>query len=299
MTWHESDETRPPPPTPAQVGIGWDVFTRDGQRVGNVAAVYGSYFTVARGSLFAADRHFPFDMISGIDADGVHLDLTRDQAAERQWGAAPQSGESANRPGAPRGEAADRTMEMQGAALPGEGERPVAGSGERVLELREERLEPRTELREVGDAVIRVETEEVPGRLEVDVYQEGVEVEHVPVGEAVNERVPPWEEDGVLVVPVYEEQLFVAKRLVLKEQLRIRRVGTTERRLYEDRLRRERVVVEDPNRTGLVHERYPNMPEPGPARPEAQPERPQRSEDSVLDSLIKKVFPPEREREGS
>ena len=131
--------------------------------------------------------------------------------------------------------------------------------GERTLELREEQLVPRKDLREVGEVVIRTEVEEVPGRLEVQAYREEVEVEHVPVGQVVRERVPPWEEDNVLVVPVYEEQLVVVKRLLLREHLRIRRVPATETRLFEDSMLRERVVVEDPAGTGLVHERFPSV----------------------------------------
>ena len=104
---------------------------------------------------------------------------------------------------------------------------------------------------------MRTEWDLVPGRIEVDAYREEVEVEHEPVGQVVNERGQSWEEDGVLIVPIYEEQLVVTKRLVLRERLRIRRVGTTERQLFEDTLRRERLVLEDPRHTGMVHERYP------------------------------------------
>jgi hypothetical protein len=49
----------------------------------------------------------------------------------------------------------------------------------------------------------------------------------------------------------------VTKRLILREQLRIRRVATTRRELFEDTVRRERLVIEDPQHTGRVHERYP------------------------------------------
>ena len=129
--------------------------------------------------------------------------------------------------------------------------------GERTLELREEQLIPHKEMREVGEVRVRTVVEEVPGRLEVDALREEVEVEHVPVGRVVSERVPPWEEDDVLYVPVYEEQLVMVKRLLLREHLKIRRVATTETQLFEDTLRRERVVVEDPGNTGLVHERFP------------------------------------------
>ena len=128
---------------------------------------------------------------------------------------------------------------------------------EQVLELREEELVAHKELRAAGEIVVRTEVEQVPGRLEVDAFHEEVEIQHEPVGQMVSERQQPWEEDGALIVPVYEEQLVVSKRLVLKERLRIRRIGTRERRLFEDTLRRERLVVEDPQHTGLVHEMYP------------------------------------------
>jgi uncharacterized protein (TIGR02271 family) len=128
---------------------------------------------------------------------------------------------------------------------------------ERLLELREEQLATRKELREVGEIVIRTEVESVPAQLEVEALREEIEVEHEPVGLAVNKRDAPWEENGVLVVPVYEEQLVVSKRLILRERLRVRRIGTTERQLFQDTLRREHLVVEDPQQTGLVREVYP------------------------------------------
>jgi len=130
--------------------------------------------------------------------------------------------------------------------------------GERTIELREEQLIAHKDFRELGEVVIRTEIEEVPGRLEVEAQREEVEIEHVPVGQFVSEREDPWEEDGVLVVPIYEEQLVVVKRLMLREHLRIRRVRTSETHLYEDTLRRDHLIVEDPNDTGLVHEQYPD-----------------------------------------
>jgi uncharacterized protein (TIGR02271 family) len=128
---------------------------------------------------------------------------------------------------------------------------------EQTLELREEQLVAHKELREVGEVSVRTELEDVPGRLEVDAYREEIIVEHEPVGQVVSERDQPWEEDGVLVMPVYEEQLVVTKRLVLRERIRVRRVATTERQLFEETLRRERLVIEDPQQTGLIREQYP------------------------------------------
>lgn len=56
-----------------------------------------------------------------------------------------------------------------------------------------------------------------------------VEVERVPVGRIV-EAIPEVRDDGdLMVVPVVEETLVVERRLVLKEELHIRRVQTKER----------------------------------------------------------------------
>src|SRR5438128_1208947 len=109
-----------------------------------------------------------------------------------------------------------------------------SGADEQTIELREEELVVRRELQETGTVLVKKVVDEEPARLEVEARSEEVEIEHVPVGQTVSERRDAWEEDGVLVVPVYEEQLVVTKRLVLREHLRIRRIGTTRYELFED-----------------------------------------------------------------
>jgi uncharacterized protein (TIGR02271 family) len=133
----------------------------------------------------------------------------------------------------------------------------AAADAEHVIELKEEQLVARKHLVEAGEVVIHTEVDEVPGRLEVDAFHEEIEIEHVPIGKVVTERVAPWEEEGELIVPVYEEQLVVVKRLVLKEQVRVRRVRAWERQLFEDTVRKERLVVEEPSESHAVRERYP------------------------------------------
>ena len=71
------------------------------------------------------------------------------------------------------------------------------------LELREEDLVARKEVRKAGEVAIRTEMEQVPSKLETEAFREEVRLRHVPVNQVVSERVPPWEEDGAFVVPVY------------------------------------------------------------------------------------------------
>jgi uncharacterized protein (TIGR02271 family) len=192
----------------------------------------------------------PIDLVRGVRPDGtIQLDCAKTELESLSRTTAPaRAAAHHDEPVArARQDEWDRTESLQA---------PTPTEWEETIPLMEEELVAHKELREVGAAEIRKQIEEVPGRLEVEAFREEVEVEHVPVGRVVTERAEPYEEDGVLVVPVYEEQLVVTKRLVLREQLRIRRVGTTETQLFEDTLRRERVTVEDPDDTGLVHEQY-------------------------------------------
>lgn len=130
------------------------------------------------------------------------------------------------------------------------------------LPLVEERLVADTTERQLGTVRIRTVPEETTGRLEVAAERDEVFVEHVPVGSIVSERREPWDDDGTLVIPVYEEQLVVSKRLILREEIRVRRTPTTDVQIVEDTLRRDRLVIEDPDHTGAIREQYPTDRQP-------------------------------------
>ncbi len=130
-----------------------------------------------------------------------------------------------------------------------------AKGNEETMELREELLVPQRSRRKAGNITIRKVVEDLPAEKEVEALRQEVEVERVPVGRQVEDRLEPWEEEGVLVVPVYEEELAVVRRLILKEELRIHRRDVLDKQRLEGRVRKERIVVEDPNDTGAVRER--------------------------------------------
>jgi stress response protein YsnF len=76
------------------------------------------------------------------------------------------------------------------------------------------------------------------------VTQERVEIERVAIGRAVD-AVPPVREDGdTTVIPVVEEILVVERRLILKEEIRLHRVRTTERHRETVTLREQQAVIE-------------------------------------------------------
>ena len=117
-------------------------------------------------------------------------------------------------------------------------------SEEFVVPLLEE--EARVEKRRVATGKVRIRSvvEEVEEIAAATLEEETVDITRAPVDRVVDEVPAVRTEDGVTIVPVLEEVLFVEKRLVLKEELHIRRRVSTETVEVPVTLRKERAIVE-------------------------------------------------------
>ena len=79
--------------------------------------------------------------------------------------------------------------------------------------------------------------------VEADLNQELVVVERVAIGRIVD-AVPPVRQEGdVTIMPVVEEELVMVRRLILKEEVHLRRVRTTVPFTETVSLRRQMVSV--------------------------------------------------------
>ncbi len=99
--------------------------------------------------------------------------------------------------------------------------------------------------RRVDGALVRVATttREREHQVDEELTHERVEVTHVPIGRAVD-AVPPVREEGdVTILPVVEEVVVIERRLVLKEEIHIRRLRTTERHRETVVLREQDAVI--------------------------------------------------------
>ena len=86
------------------------------------------------------------------------------------------------------------------------------------IELVEEQLEIGKREVERGRVVVRTRVEERDEIAAIELRQDEVTVERIPRGVPVETTPTVREEDGVLIVPVVEEQLVVTTRLILKEE---------------------------------------------------------------------------------
>jgi uncharacterized protein (TIGR02271 family) len=72
---------------------------------------------------------------------------------------------------------------------------------------------------------------------------EHVKIERVPVGKVVDHAPAVREEGDTLIIPVVEEVLVVERRLLLKEEVRVRRVRDEERHQERVNVRRQELTV--------------------------------------------------------
>jgi stress response protein YsnF len=99
---------------------------------------------------------------------------------------------------------------------------------EQMIPLAEEILRISKRTVETGRVRVSVTTEAAEEIVRQSLRTRRAEVERVLLGHEVREAPQTREEDGVLIVPVVEEILVVEKRLVLKEEIRLRFVETEE-----------------------------------------------------------------------
>lgn len=120
-------------------------------------------------------------------------------------------------------------------------------AGEARMTVSEEELLLEKRVVPAGEVRIEkhIETERV--REVVPVMREDVTVERRPLPPGAG--LEPRTEDGVIYVPIVEEELVITKRLVAREELVIRKTQVTEEQVVEETLRRERAeVVEESQR---------------------------------------------------
>jgi uncharacterized protein (TIGR02271 family) len=112
------------------------------------------------------------------------------------------------------------------------------------LPLIEEQLRVSRERVSTGAVRVSIAQEEQVQRLRLQTFEDEASVERVRVERTVDHAVPPWEEGDVLVIPVYEEEVVVQRRLVLKEEVRIQRRRNVRTEEEEVKLTRQRATVE-------------------------------------------------------
>ena len=120
------------------------------------------------------------------------------------------------------------------------------------IPVHEERLIPGKRLVDLAELRIHKRVEQVEERVTQPVTRDDLIVERTPVNRPVEAPIGPRYDGDWLVIPIMEEALVVERRLMLKEEVRIRKRQVTEEQEIREVVRHERVELEDATAYGIA-----------------------------------------------
>ena len=113
-----------------------------------------------------------------------------------------------------------------------------------TIELAEETISVGKRRIETGRVRVRIRTESEETQAYALLLDQDVEISRIPIGRDVTDIPAVRQEGDVTIYPVLEEVLVVEKRLVLKEEVHVRRVVTQTEVSQPVMLRRQYADIE-------------------------------------------------------
>lgn len=113
-----------------------------------------------------------------------------------------------------------------------------------VIPILEEELHVEERYVTTGKVRVRTVVDVVEEMAKASLDEETVEVKRVPIDREVDQPPAVRTEDDVTIIPIMEEILVVEKKLILKEELHIRKRVKTEDVELPVQRRRQRAIVE-------------------------------------------------------
>ena len=124
-----------------------------------------------------------------------------------------------------------------------ENDRAPDETGETVIPLLAEEIAVSKQVIETGRVQVSRITQEREQLIDELLAHDTVEIDRTPIGRHVDMMPAIRNEGDTVVIPIVEEVLVIERRLLLKEEVRVRRVRSTERHQESVTLRHHEAVV--------------------------------------------------------
>lgn len=121
---------------------------------------------------------------------------------------------------------------------------PDRDANQTTIPVAAEELRVGTRRAVTGRVRVHVSTLTEDSPVQADLAGQRVEVTRIPLDREVTERPDIRTEGDLTVIPVLEEVLFIERRLILREEIHLRRIAETERVETTVPLRRQQVAIE-------------------------------------------------------
>jgi uncharacterized protein (TIGR02271 family) len=230
------------------------------------------YLVVEKGTFFTKDLYIPYDNITTMDSQGVHLNLGKDDFNDKKWQDAPDhsSTPTSYAPSASDGQdqqaatgatmtaqVPPRVQEVQTAQpmqAPQSAQAPrTTDTGDVRVPVYEEELVAGKREEELGRVRVHKEVETEQESIPVTLRREEITVERVPVNQDIDAGATRDAFQGAdIEVPVMGEEAVAGKQVREVEELRLRKQEVTEQEQVSGTVRREQVVVDGEDAEGLT-----------------------------------------------
>ena len=249
---------------------GTDVYGSDDKKIGSVDDIQGEYLVVHKGFFFPKDHYIPFSAINSHTDDRINLNVSAEEATNRDWDQVPTGTTSTTTTGTTAYASNDfDTATVPGTGTTGSYDTNATGTSYGTTDVTETTTTTdRTRLdndqdrisvpvveeeltatkRGVERGAVRIETNvtEREETLSVPVTEERVHVERVAVNR--DATAADMSRDGATIdVPVYGEEVDMQKRARVVEEVEISKDAVQETRQVSGTVRRDDVEVVETN----------------------------------------------------
>lgn len=240
------------PMTQYQFRAGDDVIAADGDKVGNLADIHGTYLVVEKGFFFPRDYYIPFSAISNYDpGDGkIFLSVTKDAALNSGWDQKPDlaADSGTHAAGTTRDTyATDKTATATGRTRDTYATDRTTGMTDQdhiSVPVREEELIPTKTVRQAGQVRVNKDVVEEEREIDVPVTEERVKVTRRAVDQVADTGDVAFQEES-FEVPVRTEDVGVDKVVRVAEQVDIDKETVQGTKRVSGTVRKERVDVDE------------------------------------------------------
>jgi uncharacterized protein (TIGR02271 family) len=227
-----------PMTTQYQFRAGDDVIAADGDKVGNLADLHGTYLVVEKGFFFPRDYYIPYNMVSSYDsADGkIYLSVTKDAALNSGWDQVPDLTDETY--------VDATTTAATGAASRTARATDVTDQDSVRIPVHEEELVPTKTVRQAGQVRVNKDVVEEERQIDVPVTEERVRVTRRAVDQRADTGDVAFEEES-FEVPVRTEDVNLDKVVRVAEEIDIEKEAVQGTKRVSGTVRKERVNVDE------------------------------------------------------
>lgn len=247
-----------------QIADGMTVYDSAGEKVGTIRQYdpQNGYIEVEKGWLFHKDFYVPLNAVARTDADGVYLNLYKDDLSDGRYDQ-PPTGYATT--GATTGDyvatgtettgyattdttigttAMDTTTGMAGTARTTQG--MTTDTEDVAVPVYEEQLVAGKRQGQIGDVRVHKDVTEEQQTVPVNLRREEVTVERVPVqgGTVDPNAAQDAFQSADIDVPVMGEEAIVGKQAREVEEVRLRKQTIEDQQQVTDTVRKENVIVD-------------------------------------------------------